>query len=112
MRNYLAILFGMLTLLSVVIWMVGALTAAVLPWFGGIRADHLGQIGAAIFFSGDVFVECFGRLTRHFLENQKAQTIGFPGPKKYGNKKHIISYRVASKADYSPANTKIQTFEI
>jgi hypothetical protein len=87
MRKYLVICFGVLTLLSVVVWIVGALTAAVLPWFGGIRADRIGQIGAAIFTCGDGFIYGFGWLTRHFSRDGKPQTMGLPGPKRYGNKK-------------------------
>jgi hypothetical protein len=89
MRKYLVICFGVLALLSVVVWIVGALTAAVLPWFGGIRADRIGQIGATIFISGDGFIYGFGWLTRHFSRDRKPQTMGLPGPKRYGNKKPV-----------------------
>jgi len=87
MRKYLAITFGVLTVLSAVIWIVGLLTAAILPWFGGIRADRIGGIGLTVFLCGDVFVYGFGWLCRRFSQNRKRSGLGLPGPKRYGNKK-------------------------
>jgi hypothetical protein len=87
MRKYLALTFGVLTVLSAVIWIIGLLTAAILPWFGGIRAERLGEIGFSIFLCGDGVVYVFGWLCRHFSKNQKRPGLGFPGPKRYGNKK-------------------------
>jgi hypothetical protein len=86
MRNFLAIFFGVLTLLSIVIWVGGILTAAVLPWFGGIRAERIGQIGFSIALLGEGFVYGFGWLCRRFSQDQK-HPMGLPGPKRYGNKK-------------------------
>jgi membrane protein DedA with SNARE-associated domain len=89
MRKYLAITFGVLTVLSAVIWIVGMLTAAILPWFGGIRAERIGEIGFTIFICGDGFVYGFGWLCRRFSQDQKHSGMGLPGPKRYGNKKPV-----------------------
>jgi len=89
MRKFFAIFFGVLTLLSIVIWVVGILTAAVLPWFGGIRAERIGQIGFTMALSGESLVEGFGWLHRRFSQDQKRPGMGLPGPKRYGNKKPL-----------------------
>jgi hypothetical protein len=89
MRNVLAIIFGVLTLLSLVIWIAGMLTAAILPWFGGIRAERIGEISFVVFICGDGFIYGFGWLCKRFSQERKHQVMGLPGPKKYGNKKDV-----------------------
>jgi hypothetical protein len=89
MRRFLAIFFGVLTLLSFVIWIVGILTAAVLPWFGGIRVDRIGQVSFTLSLFSDSLVYGFGWLCRRFSQDRKHPVSGFPGPKRYGNKKPV-----------------------
>jgi len=88
MRKSFAFLFKVLLLLSLMFWVVGMLTAAVVPWFGGVRADRIGQIGVAVFICGEGVVCIFGWLFKRFTEEPSKGTLGLLGPKRYGNKKH------------------------
>jgi hypothetical protein len=53
MRNKIAIGFAALMIVSLVVWVIGILSAVVIPLFGGIRADKVGQIGLAIGMIGE-----------------------------------------------------------
>jgi hypothetical protein len=89
MRNFLIVFFGALFILALALWVVGLLTAVVMPWFGGARADHIGAIGMGLATVGEsaiVFGDCF----LNWIDKpakRKNQTFGLPGPKRYGNRK-------------------------
>ena len=88
MRNILVIGFAVLMLISIVVWIVGLLTAAIFPWFGGVRAESVGQIGFAAAGFGECFTYIFGWLST-LSEKRRSRVMGLPGPKKYGNKKPV-----------------------
>ena len=81
--------FAVLLLLTGVVLIVGVVTGAVIPLFGGIRAERIGAIafGTAavaetIWVVAEGFVEWAGR-------RKSEPRTDFPGPKRYGNKKHL-----------------------
>jgi len=78
-----------LMLISIAVWIVGLLTAAIFPWFGGIRAESIGQIGFAAAGCGECCAYLFGWL-RTLSEKRRSSAMGLPGPKKYGNKKPVV----------------------
>ena len=90
MRNFFLVLFGVLFVISLVVWVVGAITAAVVQWFGGVRAAHIGAIGMGIASAGELAAGILEPLFIYILDKpdrRKHQTYGLPGGKKYGNKK-------------------------
>ena len=90
MRNALAITFAVVIFISVVAWVVGLLTVAVVPLFGGISAERIGAMG----FTAGVVGECctygFGRLRKRTTRSNTHAVRGFPGPKKYGHKDDAV----------------------
>jgi len=87
-RNIFAITFAVLMLLSIAVFIVGLLTAAVVPWFGGIRAESIGEIGCAASGLGECCTYLFAWLYDLSFK-RKNRVHGFPGPKKYGHKKPV-----------------------
>jgi hypothetical protein len=90
MRHVFTIAFGVVLLASVVAWISGILAGVVVPLFGGIRAERLGQIGVAVGMTGEVCAYGFGWLRRRVSQNEIGQVRGFPGPKRYGKKKGVV----------------------
>ena len=84
MKNIFAITFAALMLLSIAVWVVGLLTSAIVPLFGGIRAETIGQIGCAASGLGEGCTYLFAWL-HNLSAKKKYRAHGFPGPKKYGN---------------------------
>ena len=70
MRNKIAIGFAALMVVSLAVWVVGLLSAVVIPLFGGIRADKIGQIGLAIGMTGELCAYLFAWLWR-LLEKRR-----------------------------------------
>jgi hypothetical protein len=64
MRNILVISFAALMVVSLVIWVVGLLSAVVIPLFGGIQADRIGQVGFTVGMIGESCVWIFAWLWR------------------------------------------------
>lgn len=77
-------------LVSVAVWIVGILAGAVVPLFGGIRAERLGEIGFCFGMAGEVCAYVFGWLRKRISQRETGQVRGFPGPKRYGNKKDVV----------------------
>jgi hypothetical protein len=48
MKNVFTIGFGVLMLLSALVWIAGIFAGAIVPLFGGIRAEHIGAIGLSV----------------------------------------------------------------
>jgi hypothetical protein len=90
MRNILVISFGVLILLSVVVWLVGILAGVVVPLFGGISAERLGAIGFTVGMAGEGCAYLFGWLRGSITRKDAQQFSGFSGPKKYGNKNDVV----------------------
>jgi hypothetical protein len=61
-RNSFAICFAVLLVASLGLWIVGILTAAVLPWFGGATAERVGEIGFTVALVGEGVVYLFAWL--------------------------------------------------
>jgi len=91
MKNFFIFFFGVLLILSVVVCIVGLLTAAIFPWFGGMRADHIGEIGMGLAAAGECAAWCLGPLFMHILDkpDKRKNQLGLSGGKKYGNKKPV-----------------------
>ena len=89
MRNILAISFVALMLISIAVWIVGLLTAAIFPWFGGIRADRIGEAGFTVGLIGEGCTYIFGWLWMRLSQKRRKQVMGLPGPKRYGHKKDV-----------------------
>lgn len=90
MKNFFIVFFGALFVLALVLWVVGLLTAVVVPWFGGARADHIGAIGMGLASVGETATVFGDSLLFYWIdmpEKRKRQTYGLPGPKRYGNRK-------------------------
>ena len=77
-------------LASVVVWVSGILAGAIVPLFGGIRAERLGEIGFTVGMAAEVCVYGFGWLWKRSSRRETDQVRGFPGPKRYGNKKDML----------------------
>jgi hypothetical protein len=82
MRLVFTITFGIVMLTSVVAWIVGILAGAIVPLFGGIRAERLGEIGFAVGVAGEVCAYGSGWLRRRASQREMDQVRGFPGPKR------------------------------
>jgi hypothetical protein len=87
MRQKFAICFGILIIIFVPIWIVGILAGAVIPLFGGIRAETLGRIGFLVASTAEICVYLFSWLFHRLELNSEKKFKGFSGGKKYGNKK-------------------------
>jgi len=72
MRQFFVIFFGVLTLLSAVLWIIGTLSAAILPWFGGIPMERAGVFATVIFICGDLLACGFAWL-RWLLSREQQQ---------------------------------------
>lgn len=91
MKSFLIVCFGALFVLALMLWVVGLLTAVVVPWFGGARADHIGAIGMGLASVGES-ATVFGDYLLYWIDKsgkRKNQTLGLPGPKRYGNRKPV-----------------------
>ena len=90
MRQKFINLFGILLLFLLAICVGGAVTGAVIPLFGGIRAERIGAMALGIAAADEtvlIVVECFVEWAGRRPPEHR---IGFSGPKRYGNKKHVI----------------------
>ena len=105
MRRFLAILFGVLLVVSLGIWIIGTLTAAVVPWFGGHTAERIGQVGVVIFIFGEGVIFLFGWLFKRFSEQPKRRALGCPGPRRYGNKRQSAYPEAARVHDENESRT-------
>jgi hypothetical protein len=85
MKNVFTIGFGMLMLLSALVWVAGIFAGAIVPLFGGIRAEHIGAIGFSVGMLGESCVYLFGWLHKRASQSGE-QFTGFRGPKRYGHK--------------------------
>jgi hypothetical protein len=92
MKNFSIVFFGILFILALVLWVVRILTAIVVPWFGGVRADHIGAIGMGMASVGEsaTFLGDFLFYLIDKPEKRKNQAYGLPGPKRYGNRKSTV----------------------
>jgi hypothetical protein len=89
MKNVSIVFFGILFMVALAVWIIGVLTAAVVPWFGGVRADHMGAIGMSLACVGES-ATALGDCLFYLIdkpEKRKNQVFGLPGPKRYGNRK-------------------------
>jgi len=77
-------------IVSAVVWFVGILGGAVVEVLGGIRAERLGEIGFTVGMAGEVCAYGFGWLRKRISQKERDQIRGFPGPKRYGNKKDVV----------------------
>ena len=84
-KNTLAIGFGVLLLLSMILWVVGLFAGATIPLFGGIRAESLGATGFVIAMVGEGCTYLFGWLHRG-MSQRSTRFTGFWKPQLYGNK--------------------------
>lgn len=81
--------FAVLLLVLLAVWVGGTISGAVIPLFGGIRAERIGALAfgaAAVAETILVATECFVEWAS--LRKPEHRT-DFPGPKRYGNKKHV-----------------------
>ena len=75
MRKKLVIGFGVLMVLSIFTWVFGILTAAIIPWFGGLRAERIGLMGMAIAGFGECGAYFFGWLNQGFSKKEKGPYV-------------------------------------
>ena len=68
----LAIGFGVFMVLSIFTWIFGIFTAAIVPWFSGLRAEIIGLIGMGIAGFGECGANFFGWLNQRFSKKEKA----------------------------------------
>jgi hypothetical protein len=61
-KNLFAVCFAVFMLISFLVWIVGLLTAITFPWFGGVKADKVGQIGFSVGLIGESCVWIFAWL--------------------------------------------------
>jgi hypothetical protein len=85
MKNVFTIGFAVLMLLSALVWVAGIFAGAIVPLFGGIRAEHIGAIGLSVGMLGEGCLYLFGWLHKRASQSRK-QFMGFTGPKRYGHK--------------------------
>jgi hypothetical protein len=69
MRNLLVISFGVLIVVSIVLWVIGILAAVVVPLFGGISAERLGAMGFTVGTAGELCAYLFGWLRQRITRN-------------------------------------------
>ena len=89
MRRVFTIGFGVVIAGSVAVWLVGILAGVVVPLFGGIRAETLGEIGFSAGMIGEVFAYGFGWLRKRLTRQEAERIRGFPGAKRYEDKKPV-----------------------
>jgi hypothetical protein len=70
MKNIFIISFAALMLISLLVWVVGLLTAIVFPWFGGVRADKIGEVGFSVGLIGESCAWIFAWLL-HLADKRK-----------------------------------------
>ncbi|HEY1790962.1 MAG TPA: hypothetical protein VGJ73_22630 [Verrucomicrobiae bacterium] len=93
MKTFFIVFFGILFVLALALWVIGSLTAVVVPWFGGARADHIGAIGMGLASIGESATFLGDYLLFYLIdkpEKRKNQAFGLPGPKRYGNRKSAV----------------------
>jgi hypothetical protein len=81
MRQKLAICFGILAIVSVLVWVAGILAGAVIPLFGGVRTETVGGIGLTIALTAEFCLYLFGWLSQRLKLNSEEKSKGFPGKK-------------------------------
>ena len=92
MKNFSIVFFGILFIVALALWIIGLVTAVVVPWFGGVRADHIGAVGMGLATVGESATFLCDYLVCLIDKpgKRKSQAFGFPGPKRYGNRKSIV----------------------
>ena len=86
MRRYLAIGFGLLMVSALVAWITGWVFGAVIPLFGGVKAEKVGQFCLFLAGAGEVGVYLFGWLFKKLDPDKGDEFTEFKGGKRYGNK--------------------------
>src|SRR5580700_9844060 len=76
--------FIVLMIVSAVVWIIGILAGAVVPLFGGIRAERFGEIAFSLGITGEVLTYACGWMRKRTLQNRSEQFKGFGGGKRYG----------------------------
>jgi hypothetical protein len=87
MKRAFGIGFGVMMVISAAVWLFGTLAGAVIPLFGGIRAERMGEIGFAAGMTGEPFAYGFGWLSKRLSQGKPERATGFSGGRRYGNKK-------------------------
>jgi hypothetical protein len=84
-KKLFTISFGVLMLVSALFWVAGISVGAIVPLFGGIRAERFGVIGLSVGMLGEGCTYLFGWLHKRGSQGSE-QFMGFKGPKRYGQK--------------------------
>ena len=79
--------FAVLILVLLALWIVGAVYGEVIPIFGGVRAQRFGTIALSIAALAEGVLLALECLVEWASNRKPEQHTGFPGPKRYGNKK-------------------------
>lgn len=87
MKRAFAIGFGVMMVISAAVWLFGTLAGVIIPLFGGIRAEKIGEIGFSAGITGELFAYGFGWLSNRLSRSKLEHVAGFSGGKRYGNKK-------------------------
>jgi hypothetical protein len=76
MRRKVSAAFLFVAIVSGVVWIVGLVAGVVIPVFGGLRAEKLGEICFMIAMTAELFLYFFGWL---FQEKERREFRGFSG---------------------------------
>jgi hypothetical protein len=110
MKSFLVVFFGALFILALALWVVGLSTAVVMPWFGGVRADHIGAIGMGLASVGES-ATVFGDYLFCLIDKpgkRKNQTYGCPGRKGMEIKslRPDLAIRILTRSDVGNSGRK------
>jgi hypothetical protein len=83
--NWLAVFL----LLTIAVFVVGVITGAVVPLFGGVRAERIGAIAFAAAAIAETVLGVAEFFDWRLSRNKPGCRTGFPGPKRYGNNKRV-----------------------
>ena len=93
MKNFIAISLLVLIVVAAVVWIVGMVGGVVVPLFGGIRAERIGEILCLAGMCGEVLLYAFGLVFHTVNRTGAGKSLseqsfkGFGSEKRYGNRK-------------------------
>jgi len=93
MKNFIAIGFLVLIVAAAVFWIVGMAGAVVVPLFGGVRAERIGESLMLVGMFGELMLYLTGAIF-HLINRDDASKVqpshsfkGVGAEKRYGNRK-------------------------
>jgi uncharacterized membrane protein YuzA (DUF378 family) len=97
MKNSLAISFLVLIVIAAVFWIVGITGAVVVPLFGGVKAERIGEVLLLVGMCGELLLYLTGAIY-HLMSRGDVNEVhpshsfkGFGSEKRYGNRKQPMT---------------------